>query len=809
MKASLSWLKKYTDIDKDADALADALTMLGLEVEAVSDRYDFLNTVIVGRVNSVTPHPNADRLKLCQVDIGDQVLSVVCGAPNAAEGMLCACVLPGTTLPDKTVVQQGVIRGEPSQAMLCSKRELGLGDDHKGIWELNPGLTMGASLKEALDLADPVLEIDLTPNRPDCLSMIGVAREIAAMDQNRVRLPIIKLPKTSLLPGSIKELTSVTIEDPDLCPRYVARLVFDIRVAPSPFWLQDRLRSVGLNPINNIVDITNFVMLETGQPLHAFDYDRLAENRIVVRRAQQNETFTTLDSKNKVLNDDMLLICDGEKAVAIGGVMGGLNSEIEDDTTRVLIESACFNPVSIRKTSKKLGINTDASHRFERGVDPNGPVFAANRAAQLMAELGNGQLIKGIVDEYPAPMTSKLIRLNVDAANQRLGIRLNAAQITEYLESIEFKVKDVDANTLKVMPPSFRVDVSRFEDLTEEIARLRGYNTIATTFPLIPGECRQLNPAIALRNRIKDLLNGFGFSEAITYSFIGDSSYERLRLEPDDPKRKAVGLLNPISEEQNVMRTTLIPGLLGAMQHNLSQQNKNLRLFEIGSVFMDADNNDGLPDEVEILAGLHTGVRMDHNWCTPALDCDFYDIKGALEALFNHLGAENVKFTHQPSEQCRYVRPGHTARILIKDEVIGQVGEVHPEVLRNYDLKQTAFIFEIDVHRLTPHLPETAVFQPIAKFPAIARDITLIVGRETEAGDLLKTVADTGEDLVENVLLLDVFTGAPIQENQKSVSFRIIYRAADKTLEDETINQLHGKIADKLRRSFNASFPTR
>ncbi len=808
MKASLSWLKEYTDIDIDVNKLADALTMLGLEVEAVSDRYDFLKTVIVGRVNSVTSHPNADRLKLCQTDIGDQVLSVVCGAPNVAEGMLCACVLPGTILPDKTVVKEGVIRGERSLAMLCSEKELGLGNDHKGIWHLNPDLTIGTSLKEALGLTDPVLEIDLTPNRPDCLSMIGVAREIAAMRQNRIRLPTIKLSEISHLPYSIRSLTSVTIDDPDLCPRYVARLLFNIRVAPSPFWLQDRLRSVGLNPINNIVDITNFVMLETGQPLHAFDYDRLAENRIVVRRANQNEAFTTLDNKDQVLTDDMLLICDGEKAIAIGGVMGGLNSEIEDDTTRVLIESACFNPVSVRKTSKKLGLNTDASHRFERGVDPNGQVFAANRAAQLMAELGNGQLIKGIVDEYPAPVTSKLIRLNVDAANRRLGIRLNAAQITEHLESIEFQVKDVDENTLKVMPPSFRVDVSRFEDLTEEIARLCGYNTIVTTFPLIPGKARPLNPAIAIRNRIKDLFNGFGFSEAISYSFIGDSSWDRLRLEPDDPRRKAVGILNPISEEQNVMRTTLIPCLLGAMQHNLSQQNKNLKLFEIGSVFMDADNNDGLPDEVEILAGLQTGVRTDRNWYTPAIDCDFYDIKGVLEALFNLMGLDNVKFTRQPSELCRYVRPGHTAQILIKDEVIGQVGEVHPDVLRNYDLKQTAYIFEIDVHRLTPHLPETVTFQPIAKFPAIARDVTLIVGRETEAGDLLKTVADAGEDLVENVLMLDIFTGDPIPNDQKSVSFRIVYRSADRTLEDETINRLHAKIADELRRSFNASFPT-
>jgi len=808
MKASLSWLKKYTDIYQDTGELADALTMAGLEVEAVSDRYDFLNTVMVGRVDSVAQHPNADRLKLCRVDIGDEMLSVVCGAPNVAEGMLCACVLPGTTLPGNIVIKEGVIRGERSSAMLCSESELGLGNHSNGIWQLDPNFTIGASLKETLGLTDPVFEIDLTPNRPDCLSIIGVAREIAAMRQGRVHLPEVKLSESSLLEDSIQSLTSVTIEDPDLCPRYVARLVFDIQVAPSPFWLQDRLRSVGLNPINNIVDITNFVMLETGQPLHAFDYDRLAENRIVVRRAEKDEVFTTLDNQEQVLSDEMLLICDGEKAVAIGGVMGGLNSEIEDSTTRVLIESACFNPVSIRKTSKNLGLNTDASHRFERGVDPNGQVFAANRAAQLMAELGKGQLIKGIVDEYPAPMTSRLIRLNVDAANQRLGIRLNADQITKYLESIEFQVKEVDANTLKVMPPSFRVDVSRFEDLTEEIARLCGYNTIATTFPRIPGEARPLNPAIAKRNRIKDLLNGFGFNEAITYSFIGDSSYDRLRLEPNDPKRKTVGVLNPISEDQNVMRTTLIPGLLDAMRHNLLHQNRNLKLFEIGSVFMDAGSKDGLPDEVEILAGLQTGVRTERSWHTPATGCDFYDIKGVLEALFNHLGAD-VKFTRQPSEQCRYVRPGHTARILIKDEMIGQVGEVHPDVLRNYDLKQTAFIFEIDVHRLTRHLPETAVFQPIAKFPAIARDVTLIVGYETEAGDLLKTVKEAGEDLVEKVLLLDIFTGNAIPDGQKSVSFRIVYRASDKTLEDETINRLHAKIADKLRRSFNATFPTR
>lgn len=809
MKASLSWLKSYTDIDMGVTALADGLTMVGLEVEGVSDRYDFLNTVIVGRINSVTPHPNADRLKICQTDIGGKVLSVVCGAPNVVAGMRCACVLPGTVLPDKTVVREGVIRGERSQAMLCSESELGLGDDHRGIWHLDDDYMVGTPLKEALNLSDPVLEIDLTPNRPDCLSMIGIAREIAAMQHKRVRFPMIKLSELSPVPDPIESLTSVTIDDPDLCPRYVARLLFDVQVGPSPFWLQDRLRSVGLNPINNIVDITNFVMLETGQPLHAFDFDRLAENRIVVRRAIPNEPFTTLDNKTHVMTDEMLLICDGEKAVAIGGVMGGLNSEIEDDTTRVLIESACFNPASIRKTAKTLGLNTDASHRFERGVDPNGQVFAANRAAQLMARLGKGRLVKGIIDEYPAPVTSQLIRLNVEAANRRLGVHLNAAEITQYLESIEFQIKDVQADTMKVMPPSFRVDVKRFEDLTEEIARLCGYNTIKTTFPTIPGEARPLNPIVAVRNRIKDLLTGFGFTEAISYSFIGDSSWERLRLEPNDQKRKAIGIMNPISEDQNVMRTTLLPGLLGAMQYNLSQNNNDLRLFEIGKVFMPADNEDGLPDEVEILAGLQTGARTDHTWFAKARDCDFYDIKGVVDALFHHLGVNEVKFTAQPADRCRYVRPGHAARILLKDKEIGRVAEVHPQVLRNYDLKQTAFIFEIDVDRLRPYLRKATVFQPIAKYPATARDITLIIGREMEAGELLQKVMDTGEELVEDVRMLDVFTGDPIPKGKKSVLLRIIYRSAEQTLEDETINRLHAKIADQLRLSFNASFPTR
>jgi len=387
MKVSLSWLRDYVSIEMEVADLAEALTMIGLEVESVSERYEYLDNVFVGRIVEIHPHSNADKLKVCNVNLGDRIIPVVCGAPNAEKDLLAPVALPGTLLSDGSILESGIIRGEPSEGMLCSEAELGLGVDQSGIMILDPTLTVGNRLTKALELSDKVLEFDLTPNRPDCLSIIGVAREIAAIQKTRVKYPEITLRE---LNDNIFKFSSVTIEAPDHCPRYAARLIVGISVAPSPFWLQDRLMSVGLRPINNIVDITNFILMETGQPLHAFDFDRLAESRIVVRTAKDGESFTTLDQKDRVLSKDMLLICDGERPVAVAGVMGGLNSEIEDKTTRVLIESACFNPTSIRKTSKKLGLSTDASHRFERGVDPEGTVRAANRAAQLMVEITGG-----------------------------------------------------------------------------------------------------------------------------------------------------------------------------------------------------------------------------------------------------------------------------------------------------------------------------------------------------------------------------------------------------------------------------------
>ncbi len=804
MKVSLSWLKEYVSINLNVNDLADALTMAGLEVEAVSDRYDYLDSVRVGRIVNVDPHPNADKLTLCDVDIGGNIISVVCGAPNVKTDMLAPCALPGTCFPKGTVLEKSIIRGTASEGMLCSELELGLGSNGNGVMELAENLSVGDSLHKALGLSDPILEIDLTPNRPDCLSIIGTAREIAAFQGKKVIYPEIRMPEPI---DDIANHTSVTIMAPNLCPRYAASLVFNITVGPSPFWLQNRLISVGLKPINNIVDITNFVMMETGQPLHAFDFDHLAENRIVVRTAEESETFITLDGKERRLDPEMLMICDGEKPVALAGVMGGLNSEIEDTTTNILLESAYFDPVCIRKTSKKTGLNTDASHRFERGVDPNGTITALNRATQLIVEIGGGNCVKGIVDEYPTPFSERMIDLSVQRLNRRLGTQLDSVAIENYLTSIEFKVEKKDSDRLQVTPPSSRVDITRFEDITEEIARLFGYNNIETTFPLIPAEDRHPDKKIDLRDRTKILMAGLGFSEAINYSFISKQSCDHLELPPDDPKRNMVDILNPISEDQSVMRTSLIPGLLETMKYNISVQNKNLKLFEIGHVFFHTGREDDQPDEVEILAGLWTGAKIDPVWFSKEINCDFYDLKGVVEELLRNLGIVNPTFTRMPSKSCLYTKPGYTARILDENVPIGLVGEVHPKVLRNYDLKQTAFIFELNFDQLIQSIPDTKSARPIPKFPSTSRDITLIIDNDIETYKIIHSVEMLHEELVENIHLFDVFKGDPIPKGKKSVSFRITYRSSKETLEDNRVKHIHKTITDRLMKMFDATLP--
>jgi len=555
MKFSLSWLTEYIPVEISAAELSDRLTMAGLEVDSISDRYEYLDTVITGRIVESKPHPDAESLKLCVVDIGGEELEIVCGAPNAETGMVTACAIPGTVFPDGRVLEKAVIRNRESNGMLCSEYELGIGPDSSGILSLSPDILPGEKVAKVLGLSDAVFEVDLTPNRPDCLGIIGIAREVAAIQSGPLRYP----EKTDSGSGSaVFDYTSVSIQDPDLCPRYCARVVLDVTMGPSPFWLQDRLLSVGLRPINNLVDITNFVMMETGQPLHAFDFDKLADNRIVVRAAEKGESFTTLDGKERKLSSGMLMICDAEKPVALAGVMGGFNSEISEETRSVLIESACFNPASVRKTSKSLGLYTDASYRFERGVDPDGTVAALNRAAVLMQEITGGRLVEGVIDEHPGPAEIKTIPLSVKNTNRLLGTDLDQKSMADHLKSIEFSVEERGDDLLAVTVPSFRVDVSRHEDLVEEVARLSGYNSIPTTFPLIPSDTRLPSRRLVIRNEIKNLLLGYGFSEAINYSFINRSACEQLRLGLDDPRRNMLEILNPLSEEQSVMRTSLI-----------------------------------------------------------------------------------------------------------------------------------------------------------------------------------------------------------------------------------------------------------
>lgn len=804
MKVSLEWLKQYVDIDIDENVLADRLTMAGLEVEAVVRPYDYLKNIVVGSILDVLPHPDADRLSFCSVDVGDRTLQIVCGAPNASAGMNVPCAMIGTILPSGMEVKKTRIRGQASEGMLCSQAELALGEDKSGLMELSADAVAGTSLASALGIEDTVFEIGLTPNRSDCLSHKGIAREIAALLNKKLHLPEIASPPDA---DEIAGHTSVTIENPEFCPRYAAQLVFDITVKPSPQWLQQRLRSVGLKPINNIVDATNYVMMETGQPLHAFDFDQLEEQRIMVRTPTHESEFTTLDGKSRQLDAETLLICDGKKPVAIAGVMGGENSEILDTTCRVLIESACFDPVSIRKTAKRMGISTDASYRFERGVDQEGTVYAMHRAAQLMAETGNGTLIGSFIDQHPRPPAKTTIRLSTQQTNRHLGTELNQEQIANLLKSVAFLVQFVDADQLAVTPAGFRVDVFRPEDLMEEVARLWGYNRIATTFPKITAHTDPPLKSRLLREQIRDRMDGFGFHETINYSFIADRFADRLLLPEDDPRRQTVSILNPLSEDQAVMRTTLLPGLLETVQKNIFRQEKNLKLFEAGKAFFQAGSAQ-LPREVEMLAALWTGLRNPLSWHTKPVETDFYDIKGAAESLLAALGTEQINFSKMPGQACSYTKAGHTAQIRNGNTFLGLIGEIRTSVLEQFNIRQPVFVFELHIEALLPHVPDGRQFSPVPKFPSTARDITLIVDQEVEGRQITDYVRKAETDLLENVFLFDVYSGEPIPAGKKSLSLRIIYRSSSQTLEDVHINELHRQITQSLLSAFDATLPS-
>jgi phenylalanyl-tRNA synthetase beta chain len=613
MRVSLSWLQDYVTIDVEMAKLAEALTMAGLEVDALVDRYACLDRIVVGRIIEMAPHPDADTLSVCKVDVGRGMKTIVCAATNIQEGNLVPVALAGAELPagDRIAVER--VRGQASEGMLCSEAELAVGTDRSGILLLPERATPGMGIAAALGLSDTIIEFDLTPNRSDCLSVIGIAREVAAILKKPLRSPEVMLPAGET---PMEELTSVTIEAPEHCPRYTARVVLDVKIGPSPFWLQDRLHSVGLRSINNVVDVTNFVLMEMGQPLHAFDFDRLAEHRIVVRTAQGGQNFVTLDGVQRALGPDMLMICDGEGPVALAGIMGGLESEIEDDTRAVLIESAYFDPISIRRTAKRLGLNTESSFRFERGVDPEGVRTALDRAAQLMVQTAGGRLAAGVIDNYPRPIPQRTIELSTKRTNRLLGMVMSQDEISSYLTSVQLDIAPLDEDRLRVMAPTFRVDLKRPEDLMEEVARLKGYDQIPTTQPLSHVVANPQDKKLQVRNQLRQVFAGCGFSEVVTYSFIAQEACDSLQLAHGDPRRHMVSILNPLTEDQGVMRTSLLPGLLATMYRNSTQQNKDLRIFEIGKIFLSPSTAQGdeLPEEVQMMSGLWTGARHDRTW---------------------------------------------------------------------------------------------------------------------------------------------------------------------------------------------------
>lgn len=795
MRVSLNWLKDFVDIDMRPGELADLLTMCSLEVEAVEPMGQSLKEIVAAKILAVSPHPGADRLSVCDVDTGSDTVKVVCGAPNVEVGAVSAMALPGTRLPGGMVIKETRIRGQRSVGMLMAEDEMGLTDDHAGIVILPPETEPGTPVNAVLPVEDYVLEVGITPNRPDCACIMGIAREIAALTGQRLRRPEIKIVEETT---PIEELARVTLDDSAGCPRYAAGMIRGVEWRPSPFWMRYRLQVCGMRGISNVVDVTNYVLLEMNQPLHAFDYDRLNENRIVVRRADEGMPFTTLDGNTLTLSREDLMICDGQRYVALAGIMGGLNSEIFAGTKNVLIESAFFNPVTIRRSSRRLGLLTEASYRFERGIDIEGAETALKRALSLIQELGGGKIARGIIDEYPSPYTPKTIDLRVDRTNAFLGTSLTRETMGGYLEALQMDVRGVSENVIQVTPPACRVDLEREADLVEEVARLEGYDKIAVTFPNIRSVEEPNAPKLVVSDKVRQIMVGMGFTEILSYSFISPDSADILKAEEGSELRSFVRLLNPLTIDQSVMRTSLVPGLLGAVKTNVAHGELDLRLFEWGDVFIDREGEE-LPAEKSGLAAVLTGLSQPKTWYSQERKIDFFDAKGALEALFKGLLLNDVQFKRGQTPP--YYDGEVAAVVEISGSVAGYVGQVASDVLKGYDIKEgNTFIFELDMELLLEGILRVPSFESFSRFPAVYRDISLVMKKEIESGVIRGIIEEEGGELAESIELYDVFEGGKIHPSERALTFRICYRSKEGTLDGKEINRLHERIIERIQK---------
>jgi phenylalanyl-tRNA synthetase beta chain len=793
MQVSLKWLKDYVDVDVSPEDLAERLTMAGLEVDSLRRIEPAFRGVRVARIVSLRPHPQADQLSLCEVATGETTCPVVCGATNIRVGDIVPLAQVGATLPSGDVIRSARIRGELSEGMLCSEEELGIGADAAGIMILPSDLSLGAELADALDLYDTVLDIGVTPNRSDCLSIVGVAREVAAITGKELRYPPCVVAEND---EEIHGITSISIEDPDLCPRYTARVIKNVRIGPSPFWMRRKLEAVGLRSINNIVDVTNFVMMELGQPLHAFDFRFLEEGRIVVRRSRAGETFVSLDEKERLLRADTLMICDGVKPVAIGGVMGGFNSEVKDDTEMILLESAYFNPSSIRRTSRGLAMGTDAAFRFERGIDPDGVVRALDRAAGLMAELSGGTVCRGAIDQYPRIIaTAKDIPLRLKRIRDTLGVVVEEADVARILGNLKMTIEPAGEGTFRVTPPTCRVDIAREIDLIEEIARMHGFDRVPATLPAVSVIAGVADGKGAVEVRLREIMTGAGYQEVINYSFVSPDAVDQLGLPETDERRLQVRIRNPLTEEQAVMRTTMIQSLLLNARRNADVGRFDLKIFETGRTFI-RQGEGKQPREHNRAAFLITGRRYEDRWHFQDLQADFYDLKGCAENILDTLRIAAPSFRECVPET--FLHPGKSCGVFGGEAQLGFLGEVHPDVLARMGLTGTVVVGELDLDLLAASYSAKASSRNLPRFPSSSRDVAFLVRREIAAAEMLRSATDSVEELLEKVRIFDVYEGKNIPAGMKSLGLRFSYRSADRTLMDDEVNEVHARIVQKI-----------
>ena len=798
MNTSLSWIRKYVpDLDVTAREYADGMTLSGTKVENYEELDRDLDKIVVGEILSCEPHPNSDHLHICMVNVGgeEDPLQIVCGAPNVAVGQKVPVVLEGGRVAgsrdgDKTEggirIKAGKLRGVESHGMICSIEELGSTREmypeapEYGIYVFPEDTEVGADAIELLGLHDAIIEYEITSNRVDCYSVIGIAREAAATFGKKFHEPEIKKTGND---EKASDYISVDVIDTDLCPRFTARVVKNVKIGPSPKWMQRCLASNGIRPINNIVDITNYVMEEYGQPMHSYDYDMIAGHKIIVKRALDGDVFTTLDGQERKLDHDVIMICDAEKPVGIGGIMGGENSMITDDVKTVLFEAACFNGTNIRLSSKRIGLQTDASQKFDKGLDPNTAELAVNRACELMEEFGAGEVVGGIVDVYPEKRLPSEVPFEPEKINGLLGTSFSEEEMIGYFEAVDLKY-DREKNVIKV--PTWRQDVLRTCDLAEEVARFSGYDKIPTTLPSGAATAGKLQFDMLVLGVLRNLAEDCGFSQAYCYSFESRKAFDKLTLDENDPLRSAIEISNPLGEDFSIMRTTSLNGILTSLGTNYNRRNKSVRLYETGNIYLPkALPLTELPDErMQLTLGMYG-------------EGDFFEMKGVIEFMFMKLGMKK-KAEYRTDVLKNYMHPGRQAQIIYDGVRIGEIGEVHPIVRKNYEIGERAIIAVIDTPEMIKFATFNRKFQGIARFPAVTRDISFVLPSEITAYEIEKVLEQRGGKILESYRLFDIYEGEHIQKGFKSMAYSLVFRHPDKTMEEGEINAAMNKILNGL-----------